>query len=213
MHRSTTNRKTTPKVRDGKVQRKNRHAPTRLNSLSVGIDPIKKGKCGRQVVSKDDVWKFIRLIPDWKRVSSDLDLIYLSSSDNFLVDGYYECPQRPLVTLNCWEEDLATRASSEYVRLHQELFDRLGVEVRKEEGGLGVLVCQFDEDSARAFQLLHIFLHELGHHHYRITKGRGRDAGDEKYAESYALKTEKKIWKRYCEVFRFQPKKLGAVTD
>lgn len=211
MHRSTTNRKTTPKVRDGKVQRKNRHAPTRLNSLSVGIDPVKQGSSRRQVVTKEDVWKFIRLIPDWKRVSSDLDLIYLSSRDNFCEDGFYEYPQRPLIALHCWEEDLAMRTGSEYVRLHQELFDRLGVEVWKEERGL--FVCQFDEDSARAFQLLHIFLHELGHHHYRITKGRGRDAGDEKYAESYALKMEKKIWKRYCEVFHFRPNQLGVVTD
>lgn len=197
----SNNRKTTPKVRNGVVQTKNRNAPTRLNSLSVGID----SSGGRHVVSKEDIWKFIRLIPDWKRVSKDLDFIYLARCLNDEVDGYYEFPQHPTIVLNSWEEDLtATIFNSDYIRQHQGLFDRLGVEVTEDESGNTLL--RFDEDSARAFQLLHIFLHESGHHHYRITQGRGKDGGSEKYAEAYALKMERKIWKRYCEAFGFRPK-------
>lgn len=202
MARYSNSRKTTPKVRDGVVQKKNRHAPTRLNSLSVGID--KSG--GRHVVTKDDIWKFVRLIPDWKRISSDLDLIYLAREINEYDDGYYEYPQRPTIVLNSWEEDLTTLIfNADYIEHHRALFDRLGVEITEDEIGSPML--RFDEDSARAFQLLHIFLHELGHHYYRITQGRGRYGGSEKYAETYALKMEKKIWKRYCEAFRFTPEK------
>ena len=202
MARFSNSRKTTPKVRDGVVQNKDRHAPTRLNSLSVGINE----SGGRHVVSKDDIWKFIRLIPDWKRASADLDLIYLARATNDEVDGYYEYPDRPTIVLNSWEDDLTTLIfNSDYIEHHRALFDRLGVEITEDDIGSPML--RFDEDSARAFQLLHIFLHELGHHHYRITRGRGRDGGTEKYAESYALKMERKIWRRYCEAFRFRPHK------
>lgn len=202
MARYSGNRKTTPKVRGGDVQKKDRHAPTRLNSFEIGID--RSG--GRQVLTKDDVWKFIRLIPDWKRVSADLDFVYLARETNEYADGYYEYPDRPMIVLNSWEENLTSEIfDADYINHHRSLFDRLGVEIGEAENRTPVL--SFDEHSARAFQLLHIFLHELGHHHYRITKGRGRDAGSEKYAETYALRMERKIWKRYCEAFAFSPGK------
>ncbi len=194
----SNNRKTTPKVRDGRVQKKNRHAPTRLNSLSVGI-----GGSGRLVTTKEDVWRFLRLIPDWKRVSSDLDLIYLDAGICDEADGWYESPDQPTITLSAFEEDLRMYPGQDYFDQHCDLFRRLGVDIQEDESGYPV--CQFDEDSAKAFQLLHIFLHELGHHHFRITKGRGLSAGSEKYAENYALKMERVIWKRYCEAFAFRP--------
>ncbi|MEM9282615.1 MAG: hypothetical protein AAGA96_12375 [Verrucomicrobiota bacterium] len=193
------NRKTTPKVRDGQVQKKNRHAPTRLNSLSIGVG----GSGGRLVTTKEDVWRFLRLIPDWKRVSADLDLIYLDADISDDADGWYEYPDRPSIVLSAFDEDLRIYPGKHYYGQHEALFRRLGVAILEDEQGDPV--CQFDEASARAFQLLHIFLHELGHHHYRITKGRGRFAGDEAYAERYALKMERVIWKRYQQAFDFQP--------
>ncbi|MAS94428.1 MAG: hypothetical protein CMO55_14610 [Verrucomicrobiales bacterium] len=200
MPHRTNNRKTTPKVKNGVVQTKNRQQVTRLNGLAVGID--KSG--GRQVLTKDDAWKFLRLIPDWKRVSTDLDLIYLSGTVAEYEDGYYEYPSWPTITLNSWEDDLsALILDEEYVRLHRPLLNRLGVEITTGEHGITKL--QFNEDNARAWQLLHIFLHELGHHHYRIKHGRDRSAGSEKYAEGYAFKMEKKVWRRYCEAFDFHP--------
>jgi hypothetical protein len=196
----TNNRKTTPKVRNGQVQKKNRHAPTRLNSFSFGFI----GSGGRLATTKEEVWKFLRLIPDWKRVSSDLDIIDLNAEVSNEADGWYEYPQQPGIVLNAFEDDLRTFPGQDYFEQHQALFRRLGVDIQEDEHGYPV--CQFDEDSAKAFQLLHILLHELGHHHYRITRGRGRFAGDEKYAENYALKMERMIWKRYCDVFAFRPR-------
>lgn len=201
----THNRKTTPKVRNGQVQKKNRHAPTRLNSFSVGVI----GSGGRLVTTKDDVWKFLRLIPDWKRVSSDLDIIYLDAQVSDEADGWYEYPQQTAIVLTAFEDDLRTFPRQDYLEQHRALFRRLGVDIQ--EDAHGDPVCQFDDGSAKAFQLLHILLHELGHHHYRITRGRGRFAGDEKYAESYALKLERMIWKRYCEAFAFRPRNSEQV--
>ncbi len=193
------NRKTAPKVRDGRTQKKNRHAPTRLNSLGVGLERPSRGY--RHVTSRQDIWKFLRLLPQWKRVSTDLDLIFLmSGSDEY--DGYYEYPHWPSIALSAWPEDLITRPLDAYYAQHREIFATLGVrcEMEKDE-----MVCQFTEESARAYQLLHIFLHELGHHEYRITKGRGKSGGSELYAENYAIHWQKRIWKKYCEAFSFKP--------
>ncbi len=205
--RYSSSRKTAPKVRDGQVQKKNRHAPTRLNSLSVGIAKTRGGR--RHVITKEDIWKFVRLLPDWKRLSTDLDFIYLSSitGDEDGADGWYVYPTRPMIVINAWDADLTLFADPDFFRRHEKLFERLGAEVRELEYGYD---CVFDEDSARAYQLLHIFLHELGHHHYLITGGRGKIAGSEKYAETYALKMERKIWQRYCQAFHFHPENLAA---
>ncbi len=194
------NRKTAPKVRDGRVQKKNRHAPTRLNSLGVGLEQARSGF--RHVTTKQDIWKFLRMLPDWKRLSTDLDLIYLAAG-SYDYDGWYEFPQRPSIALSAWAEDLIMRPFSWYYSEHQTIFQTLGVpcEMKTEDD----IACRFTEDSARAYQLLHIFLHELGHHHYRITEGKGRGCGTEKYAEDYAVRWQHRIWKPYCEQFRFHP--------
>ncbi|WOO43517.1 hypothetical protein [Rubellicoccus peritrichatus] len=195
-----SSRKTTPKVQSGTVQKKNRHAPTRRNSLGIGIEKPAQGY--RHVLSKDDVWKFLRLIPDWKRVSTDLDLIFLHSGYDD-ADGWYEYPHQPSIALCAWGEGLREDYNPEHYRLHAAVFSRLGVEIEEIDHGVAA---QFDEESAKAYQLLHILLHELGHHHYRITIGRGKSAGSESYAEKYALKLEKQIWNRYQKAFNFYPK-------
>ena len=210
MARYSNSRKTNPKVRNGVVQKKNRYAPTRLNSLSVGL--YKGG--GRKVVSKEDIWKFVRLIPNWKRVSKDLVLIYLAGFTNDYEDGWYEYPRRPTIVLSAWEDDLTmSYFDTEYLEQHRALFARLGVNIVKDtSGSFEFTKLVFDEDSARAYQLLHVFLHELGHHHYRIMHGRGRDGGTEKYAEDYAYKMERKVWRRYCEAFKFKPRMVEAAA-
>jgi hypothetical protein len=194
------NRKTTPKVRDGRVQKKNRHAPTRLNSLSIGVTRPHAGL--RHVTSKQDLWKFLRLIPDWKRVSTDLDMIYLACGRGGF-DGCYEYPQHPTITLSPWRNDLTIWPLDHYYLAHEDIFRALGVSCGINADG--ERECRFTEDSARAYQLLHIFLHELGHHHYRITQGRGRSGGTEKYAEDYAIRWQHRLWNKYCDQFKFYP--------
>ena len=113
------NRRSAPKVRDGKVQRKNRHVPTRLNSLSVGLSRAESGY--RHVTSKEDVWKFLRLIPHWKQVSSDLDLIYLTSWGDTDYDGYYAWPRWPKIVLAPWPADLVMRPGIDYLQRHESI--------------------------------------------------------------------------------------------
>jgi len=78
-------------------------------------------------------------------------------------------------------------------------FERLDVRYEIKRDGV---ICYFKEDQIKAYQLLHILLHEIGHHHDRInTKSKRSPAHGEKYAESYAFKYEKIIWNRYFETF------------
>lgn len=76
--------------------------------------------------------------------------------------------------------------------------DRLGVPARK---GPGCYELRFTEGTARAYQLLHIFLHELGHHYDRMTTRSKRTSRGEPYAESYATKHAETVWDRYLAEF------------
>jgi hypothetical protein len=60
----------------------------------------------------------------------------------------------------------------------------------------------FTEATAQAFLLVHVLVHELGHHHDRMTSPRQDNCTrGEPYAEDYALRHEDVIWPAYCRVF------------
>ena len=61
----------------------------------------------------------------------------------------------------------------------------------------------FTESSAQAFLLVDVLVHEMGHHHDRMTSpGRRQITRGERYAEDYARRHEDVIWPAYCRVFR-----------
>ncbi len=62
--------------------------------------------------------------------------------------------------------------------------------------------CDFTNSKIRAYQLLHILLHELGHHHDRMTtKYQQQSSRGERFAERYALNYADRIWERYLDEF------------
>jgi hypothetical protein len=63
------------------------------------------------------------------------------------------------------------------------------------------LQVQWTEEQARAFQLLHILPHELGHHHDAITTRSWRGSRGEAYAEDYALRVQAQVWPDYARHF------------
>ncbi len=90
--------------------------------------------------------------------------------------------------------------TGDHYRAHQDIFERLGVPCGETTDGY--FLCKFDEVTIRDYQLLHILLHELGHHHDRMTtRTQKRSGRGEKYAEDYALQHEAAIWERYHRVF------------
>jgi hypothetical protein len=64
-------------------------------------------------------------------------------------------------------------------------------------------LADFTESTAHAFLCVDILVHELGHHHDRMTSpGRRHATRGEPYAEAYARRFEDVIWPAYCRVFR-----------
>ena len=195
------NRKTSPKVVGGLVQRKNNH--TRTARMGYVVDRRRAGKGYRHILKKKDIHDFTDLIPDWPVISEGIESIILDSGDEF-VDGVYRHYSREgtgIVWLSAWPESMWVEFSAEYFHEHRWFFDKLGIAYEKKGEDW---CCYFTESQARAFMLLHVFLHELGHHVDKLRSRKQNEMrGGEAFAEDYANKTFEEIWPAYISKFGF----------
>ncbi len=98
-----------------------------------------------------------------------------------------------------WEIDQAITVESWYYQKHRKVFAQIGVPCEPHDDGF---VCEFTDTTIRAYQLVHVLLHELGHHHDRMTTKSKRTASrGEGYAERYALAYADRIWESYLNEF------------
>jgi ribosomal protein L19 len=178
MH-TTFNRRTATKVKDGRVQRKNRNRPT--GHEGYVIDRESPGRGFHHVVSKRDVQAFIDIIPEWHRFSERLERIVLASysQEAEAAHFYYHREETGAIFLGAWPDDLWSEYPAPYFNDHQQIFDRLGVSYDRLEDRV---MCRFTEAQARAFMLLHVFMHELGHHFDRIHQKHFGSTKGEDYA-------------------------------
>ncbi len=193
-------RKTAPKVRDGKVQRKNRWKPT-PNCYNVEqpvpvIDRQRPGWGYRHLVRKDDLRKFIRLVPEWEEISVGLNVLILATGGDETL-GWHSAGR---VAICAWDRSLALSGADRcFYEEHRPLLEKLGVPCVRLSNGWEL---QFTENTARAFQLVHVFVHELGHHRDRMTTRFKRQAcRGEYYAEAYARRYEDLLLARYRQEF------------
>jgi hypothetical protein len=192
------NRRTATKVKDGRVQRKNRHRPTGHDGYV--LDRESPGRGFRHVVTKRDVQAFIDIVPEWKRFSERLERIVLAASDGDC-DGAYEFFHREetgAIYLHAWPEELWTSLPAAYFDHHQDIFDRFCVSYDRQED---FVTCRFTEAQARAFMLLHIFMHELGHHYDRSNQKHLGSSKGEDYAERFAASRFEELLPAYVRVF------------
>ena len=192
-------RKVTPKVRAGKVQKKNNHETTfNYWDHDLGypvIDREKPGEGCRHVLAKRDIQKFISILPDWREISIGLKAIILAESEDC-----YGWHSDGVIGICAWDRELWQDYLQDFYDDHAAILDRLGVEA--EPLSSKIVRCKFTENQVRAFQLTHIFLHELGHHHDRMTSRKKKSAGrGEPYAEAYALKYMDLIFGQYVRSF------------
>ena len=193
-------RVTNPRVIDGKVQRKNRTdlSPSCFSTVRPlpALERHKPGFGYRHVLKLRDVASFLRLLPDWSNLSQGLNAIVLAPGHRDY--GGWHVPG--VVTVCAWERELWREVDSHWYSAHSGLCERL--EVPCEPIGGGHYRCRFTEASIRAYQLLHVLLHELGHHHDRMTTKVQKDScRGEDFAERYALDYEQVIWDRYLQEF------------
>lgn len=193
------NRKTDLKVIGGLVQKKNNWALTsdyyNTEQKVPIIDRRRPGRGYRHLLKQRDVLEFIGILPDWSELSMGLNAVVLAPGRW----GLYGYHTRGVVHICAWDDDLWIKLTPEGYEWEREIFERLGVPCEKQDDEV---LCKFTEETARAHQLLATLLHELGHHHDRMTtKDKARASRGETYAEDYARKYAERIWISYQEVF------------
>lgn len=194
-------RRTATKVVGGRPQRKNNWdlTPNAYWGLPhIAIERERPGAGYRHLLSKRDIVGFLALLPDWDELSRDLNAVVLARGE-FNTDGY--CG-RGYVAVCAWERDLWRWCDRGAYDEHRAIFERLGVRSERQRDGWGGCLVKWTQSQARAYQLLHVLLHEFGHHHDRITtRSRAVSARGERYAEAYALRYEARIWDAYAREF------------
>lgn len=194
-------RRTATRVKDGRVQKKNNWAPAERSIHATTQDEIHierrdPGDGYRHLVTVAQLREFIRLLPDWDELAVGLDAIVLDDGDQGCMGWHLE----GVVALCGWERELWWhRPDPRFIDEHRTILDQFDVPVVKVGGQLRV---EWTEAQARAFQLLNVLTHELGHHHDRITtKSRSRPSRGEPYAESYGRRVMDEVWPAYARSF------------
>src|SRR3954447_3143258 len=189
-----------PRVRSGKQYQSERSAPAPADHNAQRPCPelFRKhpGTGHRHVLRVRHVRQFLSILPEWPSLAVGLNVILLAPARPSC-DGFH----RPgLVAICAQPRSLSPLVpNGQYIRRHRDLFDRVGVPIEKADAGH---VLHFTEDTLRAYQLLHVFLHELGHHHDRMTtRSRRRASRGEHFAELYARTNGDYIWSSYFKQF------------
>ena len=196
LNKNAVRRKIIHNVNTGRSYRKLTRGQINPDSSNLlTIDRVAPGKGFRHFLLKKDILSFIELLPQWSGLSRGLTQIVLARGEAGC-DGWYG---GNVLAINAWERDLWRVVPPDYYSNHCLLFASLGVECIKQ--GRNYL-CKFSITAVRAFQLLHVFLHELGHHYDKITTKKKLDVSrGELFAEQYAARYGELIWQRYIERF------------
>ncbi len=196
---SRFHRKTAPRVRDGRVQKQNNwvRSPNIYCDVQsrLVIDRRRPGEGYRHLLLKRDIERFVKLIPDWDSLAVGLDVIALAPGRSNC-DGWYD---RGVLAVCAWPTEMRYEVNSEWYRGHRAFLARIEARV---EGDPDDVILHWTPDTARAYQLCHVFLHELGHHRDRMTnRSRRRCPRGEPFAEDYAYDLEREVLERYFAEF------------
>jgi hypothetical protein len=135
----------------------------------------------------------VEMLPGWDEVAGGLRTLILGSGYGDVL-GWYSASYVALCEWErgLWWDDTLPR----WVEQHADILDALDVE--QEPNGADV-VLRWTEDQARAFMLLAVLPHELGHHHDRMTTRSKRFvARGEAFAEEYERRVFFEVWPKYA---------------
>lgn len=184
------------KVQGGRVLRKNNWRPDHDDLWIPRRDEVRlvredPAPGHRHLVTVPQLRAFLERLPMWEEVAVGLRAVVLSGDGDAM--GWHD---EGVIALCGWERELWwDDAHPAWVAEHEAVLDRLGVD--RERAGDDVRV-RWTEAQARAFQLLHVLPHELGHHRDRMTtRSRRQAARGEPYAERYADAVLERLWPTY----------------
>jgi hypothetical protein len=198
--RRSLRRRSAPGVRNGVVQRKNNWTRTPNYHITpqahLVVDRQPPGRGYRHLLLQRDVRRFVELLPDWQELSQGLNAIVLAPGSRHYLG--YHLPG--LVAVAAWERQVERVWDVDFVDEHRLILALLGVPMLPV--GTGNVLCRFTENTARAFLLLHVLLHELGHHHDQMTtRARRHSCRGEDFAERYAVDRSLELFDRYVRAF------------
>lgn len=188
------------RVRDGNVQRKNRwtQTPNYFDSEmpELVIDRRRPSRGFRHLTRKDEVRRFVESLPNWEELRKGLNAIVLDC-------GRQDCMgwhRNGVVAICAWEREIQWRnCDRDFHNDHASIFEKLNIPVEVDGNRIRV---SFTESTARAFQVIHVLVHELGHHHDRMTtRARRQACRGESYAEAYARQYEDQVITLYQRQF------------
>ena len=197
-------RKTAPKVRDGRAVRKNRWALTphyrQTRTARTVLDRCRPPRGFRHYLTLADLRRFLELLPDWEALSANLDAVALGGDGT--AHGWYDWDGGPdgggIAAVGPWERDPRVRWDAAFAADHAAVLDRLDVPRTPAADGTGEVLCGFTPPTVRGFQLMHVLLHELGHHADRMaTRSKLDCARGEAYAEAWAVRRAEGLWDDY----------------
>lgn len=170
-------RKSAMRVRDGRVAKKNNWTPDRGDYYArpqseIRIERTHPGPGYRHVVTVGQLRQFLDLLPDWDELAVGLEAISIYEGGH----GWLGLCNPGVVVITAWEQDLWWPGTPKtWVDEVSDLLDLLGVEIVAKRDEPEIQELRWTEAQARGFMLLDVLVHELGHHHDRMTT-RGRSA-------------------------------------
>jgi hypothetical protein len=189
------------RVRQGRVQKKNNWAADRGDYFSwaqheIRLDRKDPGVGYRHVVTVPQLRKFIGLLPDWDEIALGLDAIVLDNGRDDAMGWYSE----GVVSVSAWpaHSGFWFESDAEWTDENRELLSLLDVEIDHQRGRVGLL---WTEAQARAFTLLDVLPHELGHHRDMMTTRTRRVSRGEPFADAYAREVLEQVWPAYSRHF------------
>jgi hypothetical protein len=119
-------RKTTPRVKDGRVQRKNHRDVWSGEAGPLRVETEVPGPGYRHVVSEALLREFMALVPDWEQASRGLRTVILTQGSE-QYDGYYGYGD---IELRAWPDPPARSVGPWQFAERRALWERLGIRWR-----------------------------------------------------------------------------------
>lgn len=153
----------------------------------------------RHLVSETDLRCFISIIPGWDQLSNGLHGLVLGTGD----DDCYGWHDVGVICVHAWRTPIEESWQPGFYAEHREVLERLTVPVEYDEPS-GRYLIGFTKKTAMGFLLMHIFLHELGHHHDRMqTRSRLHAPGEEDFAETFSHEVAATMWPEFYRLFGY----------
>ncbi len=116
-------RKTTPRVKDGRVQRKNHRDERSLDDGPLEVVTEVPGLGYRHVLDEALLREFVALVPDWERVSRGLRTVTLCEGDEHREGHYFD----GRIELSAWPDPPAQTVGPWHFANPRAVWERLGI--------------------------------------------------------------------------------------